>query len=179
MDTRENHMEIFSVIKSRRSVRQFKDESVDRKDLEKIVAAGIEAPSGCNAQLRHYIIVDSPQVMDHIRPVSRAIESAPAAIVLLIEPAATKFGEFWIQDASAAMENMLLAAVALGYGACWVEGQVRPCEDHLRTVLGVPGHLRVWSLMSVGRPAALPERPAKSDFADVVHYNRFGAEDAC
>jgi nitroreductase len=166
-------MEFFSVINSRRSVRKFKDGPVDRGDLEKIVAAGIEAPSGCNAQLRRYIIVDSPAVMDRVRSISNALGSAPAAIVLLVEPQGTKFGEFWIQDASAAMENMLLAAVALGYGGCWVEGAVRPNEDLLREVLGVPDNLRVWSLTPIGRPAESPARQPKSEFAEVTGYNGF------
>jgi len=167
-------MECFEAIYSRRSVRKFKDDPVPRADLEKIVAAGIEAPSGCNAQLRQYVIVDCPQVMEAVRSVSAAVDSAPAAIVLLIEPKPTNFGEFWIQDASAAMENMLLAAVALGYGACWVEGALRRHEDRLRRALGVPANLRVWSLMPVGLPAEAPARPAKSQYAEVTHYNRFG-----
>ncbi len=167
-------MDILTAIHSRRSVRKFTDEAVPRDDLERIVAAGIEAPSGCNLQLRQYVIVDSPEVMDHIRRVSKWLASAPAAIVIVVEPTATRYGELWIQDASAAMENMLLAAVGMGYGACWVEGVVRRNEDHLREVLALPEHLRVWSLTPIGRPAEAPERPEKSSFTDVTHYNRFG-----
>ncbi len=165
---------VFSVINSRRSVRKFAAEPVPRDVLEKIVAAGIEAPSGCNMQFRHYIIVDDPAVMAKIRPTSSALATAPAAIVILMEPKGTKYGEFWMQDASAAMENMLLAAVALGYAACWVEGGVRPSEDFLREVLGVPEHLRVWSLLPVGRAAEDPQRPPKPDPPEITHYNAFG-----
>ncbi len=172
-------MEFFKAVESRRSVRQFLPAAVPRAALERIVmddvAAGIEAPSGCNLQLRQYVIVDDPAVMAELRPASRALATAPAAIAILLEPQGTRFGEFWIQDASAAMQNMLLAAVALGYGACWIEGAVRPHEDELRRVLGVPEGLRVWSILSVGKPAEAPERPAKSPFAEVVHHNRFGS----
>jgi len=143
--------------------------------LEKIVAAGVEAPSGCNMQLRQYVIVDDPAVMEQIRPFSGAMADAPAAIVLLVDPKGTRFGEFWVQDASAAMENMLLAAVALGYGACWVEGALRRCEDELRRILGVPEHLRIWSLLPVGKPAGQPTRPPKPEPGEISHYNRFGA----
>ncbi|HOF19530.1 MAG TPA: nitroreductase family protein [Phycisphaerae bacterium] len=167
-------MDVFEAIHRRRSVRNFTGDPVVAADLEKIVAAGIEAPSGCNMQLRQYVIVDDPAVMDKLRPLSGAIDGAPAAIVLLVDPQPTRYGEFWIQDASAAMENMLLAAEALGYGACWVEGALRRCEETLRELLGVPANLRVWSLMSVGRAAKTPPRPAKSEFAQVVHRNRFG-----
>ena len=112
--------------------------------------------------------------MEKIRPVSSAIGGAPAAIVLLVEPRGTQYGEFWIQDASAAMENMLLAAVAMGYGGCWVEGQIRTHEEQLCEILGVPDSLRVWSLTPIGTPAGEPTRPPKSAVEKVVHHNRFG-----
>ncbi|MCG3179130.1 MAG: Albonoursin synthase [Phycisphaerae bacterium] len=168
-------MEFFEAIDTRRSVRQYLPEPVPRETLQRIVAAGVEAPSGCNLQLRQYVIIDDPGLMDRIRPVSRALAGAPAAIVLLVEPRATDFGmEFWVQDASAAMQNMLLAATALGYAGCWVEGALRRSEDLLRRELGVPGGLRIWSLTPVGRPVAIPARPAKPAPAEVTHYNRFG-----
>ena len=165
---------VFSVINARRSVRKFTPEPVPREVLERIVAAGVEAPSGCNMQFRHYIIVDDPAVMDRIRPASKVLATAPAAIVILMEPKGTKYGEFWMQDASAAMENMLLAAVALGYAACWVEGAIRRSEDLLRKALGVPKRLRVWSLLPVGKAAEDPKRPPKPAPAEITHYNAFG-----
>jgi len=165
----------FSVVNTRRSVRKFTDEAVPREVLEKIVAAGVEAPSGVNAQLRQYIIVDDPETMERVRFASGALKSAPAAIVIVMDPQATKHGEFWVQDASAAMQNMLLAAVALGYAACWIEGAVRRCEDDLKKVLGVPKGLRVWSLLPVGKAAETPQRPTKPAPEDVTHHNRFNA----
>lgn len=168
-------MDLLDAIRSRRSVRAYHEEPVPRDVLKQIVAAGIEAPSGCNLQLRQYVIIDDPGVMEQIRPMSPALKGAPAAIVLLVEPRGTKYSEFWVQDASAAMENMLLAAVALGYAGCWVEGQVRgEWEDKLRRILKVPAGLRVWSLTPVGKAAAEPERPSKSAPQQVTHYNRFG-----
>jgi len=167
-------MDFFDVVNARRSVRKFLPGPVPRADLERIVAAGVEAPSGCNLQLRQYVIVDDPAVVEKIRPMSKALAGAPAIIVVLVEPTGTKYGEFWVQDASAAIENMLLAAVALGYASCWVEGQVRRREDDLRKLLGVPEPLRVWSLMPVGRPAETPSRPPKPDPADITHHNAFG-----
>ena len=167
-------MEFFEVVQERRSVRQYRPEPVPRDVLERIVATGIEAPSGCNMQLRQYVIVDDPPLMDRLRPVSGAMKGAPAAIVLLLEEKGTPYGEFYVQDASAAMENMLLAAVALGYAACWVEGALRPSEQQVRELLGVPEDLRVWALLPVGKPAATPPRPPKSDRAEVTYYNRYG-----
>ena len=168
-------MDFFDAVMTRRSVREYLPEAVGRDVLGRIVAAGVEAPSGCNMQLRQYVIVDDPAVMERIRPLSGAMTGAPAAIVLLVEPKGTRFGEFWVQDASAAMENMLLAAVALGYAACWVEGALRRCEDELRRILAVPEHLRIWSLLPVGKPAGQPRRPPKPEAGEITHYNHFGA----
>jgi nitroreductase len=167
-------MEFFDAVKRRRSVRQYRDAPVGRDVLRQIVAAGVEAPSGCNLQLRQYVIVDDPAVMGRVRTFSTALQTAPAMIALLVEPEATEYGEFWVQDASAAMENMLLAAVALGYDACWVEGAIRRVEGELREILGVPDHLRVWSLVTVGEAAERPSRPPKPPADRITYLNRFG-----
>ena len=173
-DAERKPMDLFEAISSRRSVRKFQLDPVPRDVLQQIIATGIEAPTGCNKQYKQYVIVDDPEVMDRIRPLSQAIDGAPAAIVLLVEPKGTPYGEFWIQDASAAMQNMLLAAVALGYAACWVEGAIRKCEGELREILAVPENLRIWSLLPVGKPGQQPARPPKSDAPEVTHHNRYG-----
>ncbi|MCE5327457.1 MAG: nitroreductase family protein [Planctomycetaceae bacterium] len=165
---------VLSAIMTRRSIRKFTGAAVPRGALEQIVAAGVEAPSGCNMQSRQYIIVDDAAVLDQIRPCSTALASAPAAIVLLTDAKSTPYGEFWVQDAAAAMENMLLAAHALGYGAVWIEGALRRSEDLLRTALAVPPELRIWSMLPVGTPAETPPRPPKPAAGEVTHYNRFG-----
>ncbi|MGC9453498.1 MAG: nitroreductase family protein [Phycisphaerae bacterium] len=170
-------MDALTAIHARRSVRKFRPDPVGREDLKRIVAAAVDAPSGCNAQLRQYIVVDDPELMDKLRPYSHALESAPAAVVLLIDPKPTEFGEFWVQDASAAMENMLIAATALGYGSCWVEGAIRRHEKEIAKLLGVPEPLRVWSVMPVGKPEETPRRPTKPDLADVTHFNTFAQRD--
>ena len=170
-------MDFFETVSARRSVREYLGEPVGRDVLEKIVAAAVEAPTGCNMQLKQYLIVDDPAVLEKVRPLSKALKGAPAVIVLLVEPTGTQYGEFWVQDASAAMENMLLAAVALGYAGCWVEGQVRPNEEKLRGMLGVGDELRVWSLTPIGKPAAAPARPPKPRPGEVTHYNRFGTKE--
>ncbi len=166
-------MDLFEAIHTRRSVRSYRPDPVGREVLEKIVACGVEAPSGCNMQLRQYVIVDDPALMEQLYPVSSALSGAPAGIVLLIEPRGNKFGEFYVQDASAAIENMLLAAVALGLSACWVEGAVRRHEEALRKLLAVPDPYRVWAILPIGRAAVSPVRPPKPAAKDVTHYNRF------
>ena len=170
-------MDFFETVQTRRSIREYQPEPVPRDILEKIVSTGIEAPSGCNMQLRQYIIADDPAVVDQLRPASAAMKGCQAVIVLVMDPKGTKYGEFWVQDASAAMENMLLAAVALGYGSCWIEGALRRCENDLCDILHVPEPLRVWAMMPIGKPVKMPPRPEKSAPADVVHINTFASQE--
>ncbi len=166
-------MDLYTAINTRRSVRSYADAPVSRDALRRIVQAGIEAPTGCNMQLRQFIIVDDADLIAQLAGLG-VTKGAPAAVVILMDPQGTPYGEFWVQDASATMENMLLAAVAEGLGACWVEGQVTPKEPELRKILGVPDHLRLWSIMAVGTPTAQPDRPPKPDFDQIVHFNRSG-----
>lgn len=166
-------MDLYEAINVRRSIRSYTDDPVSQDALQRIVQAGIEAPTGCNMQLRQFIIVDDADVIGRLAKLGVS-KGAPAVVVILMDPQGTPYGEFWVQDASATMENMLLAAVAEGLGACWVEGQVTPKEPQLRKILGVPQGLRVWSVMAVGTPTAQPGRPPKPDFDQIVHFNRFG-----
>jgi nitroreductase len=167
-------MEFFEVIAARRSVREFLPEQIPAATLRKIVAAGIEAPSGGNAQLRHYVVVNDPALLDRICPLNRALTGAPAVIVLVMEPKAMPYGEYWVQDASAAMQNMLLATTALGLAACWIEGGKARWQQPVAELLAVPSHLKVWAMMPVGKPALSPPRPPKPALDDVCYMNRFG-----
>jgi nitroreductase len=167
-------MDLYDAINTRRSIRRFEDTPVPREVLSRIAQAGIEAPTGCNKQLRHFIIVDDEKALIALDALGLS-KGAPACIVIVMDPTATPYGAFWMQDASAAMENMLLAAVAEGLGACWIEGQVIPAEDDLRALFGVPDDLRVWSLLPVGVPAESPARPPKPTFDEMVSFNQFKA----
>ena len=166
-------MDLYTAINTRRSVRSYTDAPVSRDVLKRIVQAGIEAPTGCNMQLRQFIVVDDADVIAQLADLG-VTKGAPAAVVILMDPQGTPYGEFWVQDASATMENMLLAAVAEGLAACWVEGQVTPKEPELRKILHVPDGLRIWSVMPVGTPTAQPDRPPKPSLEDIVHFNKFG-----
>lgn len=166
-------MDLYDAINKRRSIRSYTSDPVDREALKRIVQAGIEAPTGCNMQLRQFIVVDDAAVIDQLAELGMT-KGAPAAVVIVMDPQGTPYGEFWVQDASATMENMLLAAVAEGLGACWVEGQVTPKEGKLRTILHVPENLRIWSIMAVGHPTEHPARPPKPEFDEIVHFNLFG-----
>ena len=132
-------------INTRHSYRgTFSAEPVPREDLEIIASAGIGAPSGCNKQTTDLVVVDDPEVLKKIKetldpPVA---QTAPAMIIVLTRRInAYRDRCFAVQDYSAAIENMLLAIVELGYQSCWYEGHItdedRIC-DKIAAILNVP-----------------------------------------
>ena len=81
-----------------------------------------------------------------------------AIIAVVMDPSS----RWWVEDASAAVENMLLASVALGYGACWLEGYTLPREEEFKELLGIPKSKRLITLVPVGVPAEVTGRGEKA-----------------
>ncbi|HDO41379.1 MAG TPA: nitroreductase family protein, partial [Candidatus Bathyarchaeota archaeon] len=105
------------------------------------------------------------------------IEEAPVVIVVCADESRSSWAYgsrgaslYCIQDTAAATENMLLAACALGLGACWV-GAFR--EDEVKRILKVPGGLRPVAIVPIGYPAERPNPPPKRPLEEVVHYESF------
>lgn len=170
-----------NTIATRHSYRgKFSDERVPREDLETIARCGIDAPSGCNKQTTDLIVVDDKDTLDKIKslidpPVAK---TAPAMIVVLTRRInAYRDRCFAIQDYSAAIENMLLAIVELGYQSCWYEGHItdedRIC-DKIASVLGVPGEYDVVCILPVGKALDDFHAPSKKAFSERVCFNHFG-----
>lgn len=121
-------MDALKAIEFRTSYRgRYKPEAVPRDDLLAILRAGLAAPSGCNKQTASLIAVDDPDTLKQLRAVIQPPigETAPAMICVLTQRIPAYRGRcFAVQDYAAAIENMLLAIVALGYQSCWVEGHI-------------------------------------------------------
>lgn len=172
-----------NVIGTRHSYRgKFSSDPVPRKDLEIIANAGIDAPSGCNKQTTDLVVVDNPKLLDELKGVidPPVAQTAPAMIVVLSRKInAYRDRCFAIQDYSAAIENMLLAIVELGYQSCWYEGHItdddRIC-DKIAAVLGVPDEYDVVCILPVGKALDDFHAPSKRSFAERVKFNGFGKE---
>jgi len=169
-----------NVIGTRHSYRgKFASDPVPRKDLEIIANAGIDAPSGCNKQTTDLVVVDDPKLLDELKGVidPPVAQTAPAMIVVLSRKInAYRDRCFAIQDYSAAIENMLLAIVELGYQSCWYEGHItdddRIC-DKIAAVLGVPDEYDVVCILPVGKALDDFHAPSKRSFAARVKFNGF------
>ena len=167
-----------NTIATRHSYRgAFLQENVPEEDLITIARAGTDAPSGCNKQTTDVIVVNDPEVLARIKaqidpPVAG---TAPAMIVVLtIRINAYRDRCFAVQDYSAAIENMLLAIVELGYQSCWYEGHItdddRIC-DKIASVLNVPEDYDVVCILPVGKAADEFHAPGKKPFSERVRFN--------
>ncbi|MBR4887885.1 MAG: nitroreductase family protein [Clostridia bacterium] len=167
-------------IMNRHSYRgKYKSTPVPREDLKKILEAGLAAPSGCNTQTTSLIAVDDPAVLQQLHGVidPPVGESAPAMICVLTRRInAYRDRCFAVQDYSAAIENMLLAIVALGYQSCWIEGHITDTDrigDRMAKILGVPEEYELVCFLPVGIAETTPTPPKKKAFEERAWFNSF------
>ncbi len=175
-------MDLFAAIERRYSYRgPYRDNPVPREDLERIVQAGLNAPSGKNAQTTSFVIVDDPALVKTIgsmHPANQALRRAIALIACVIDrrPEAVYEGySFQVEDCAAAVENMLLAITALGYGSVWIDGWLRGegRAEKIGGLLGLPGEKVIRVLLPVGVPAEEGPRKEKKPFRERAWYNRW------
>jgi nitroreductase len=163
-------MDALEAIRKRRSVRDYTGDPVPREDLEKIVDAGRWAPSGYNRQPWDFIVITERGTIDQLKVVAQWMEKAGAVIAVALDPSS----EFWLEDGAAAIENMLIASTALGYGSCWLEGDTLPLEGKFKSLLNVPEEKRLLTLIPIGVPAKWPNQEKKALEA-VIHWERYQA----
>ena len=161
-------MDVFEAIHQRRSVRSYSGAPIPRPDLEKIVDAGRLAATGSNCQPWDFIVITRPKMIERMGKVYQWMGEAGAIIAIVLDPST----RYWLEDGSAAAQNMLLACTGLGYGSCWVEGGVIPFENELKQLLGVPDDRRLLILVTVGAPAEWPS-VEKKPLEEVLHWERY------
>jgi len=162
-------MEALEAIRKRRSVRKYTGDPIPRKDLETIVDAGRMAASGSNRQPWEFVVVTERAMIDKLKIASQWMEQAGAIIAVVLDPGS----RWWLEDGSAAIENMLIASTALGYGSCWLEGYTLPREDELKALLGIPDDKRLLSLVPIGVPVEWPTRE-KKPLEEILYWEHYG-----
>lgn len=173
-------MDALHALMNRRSYRgKYKDTPVPREDLRRILEAGLAAPSGCNKQTVSLIAVDDPALLQRLHAVIQPPvgETAPAMICVLTRRIiAYRDRCFATQDYAAAIENMLLAIVALGYQSCWYEGHITDDDrigDQMARILGVPEDYELVCFLPVGVAEEEPKPPRKKGFEERAWFNGF------
>jgi nitroreductase len=161
-------VEALEAIRKRRSVRQYTGESIPRKDLETIIDAGRLAATGHNQQPWDFIVVTDRAMISRLKIASQWMDQAAAIIAVVMDPSS----RWWVEDGAAAVENMLIASTALGYGSCWLEGYTVPLEEQFKTLLGVPKEKRLLTLVPIGVPVEWPTQQ-KKPLEEVIHWERY------
>ncbi len=170
-------MEALEAILSRRSIRRYTSEPVAEETVSELLRAAMSAPSANNLQPWHFVVVDDREVLDAIQefhPYSKMLSEAPLAILVCGDSRAEDKQSYMIQDCSAATQNLLLAAYAVGLGAVWLgihprQGRIEGC----RKLFDLPDHILPLALIAIGHPA---ERKPRADRFDPsrVRRNRWG-----
>ena len=172
-------MDFFDVVKKRYTHKEsFLPDPVPLSDLELIAEAGLTAPSGSNSQSVRLVILpdrEALQPLCDIRP-TISLRTAPAAIALFTD-SATQTGDmnFEIEDYSAAAENLLLAATALGYASVWLDSPYfsEDKEYAARTLLGAPDSCRLRVVVPIGLPDGPGSRRSKLPLSERMFYRKY------
>ncbi len=165
-------MDAMDAILGRRSIRRYTAKPVPDTLVTELLRAAMAAPSAGNEQPWHFVVVRDRAVLDAIpkfHPYSAMLKYASVAIVVCGDLSKEKFKGFWVQDCSAATENLLLAATAKGLGAVWTA--LHPFEDRvagMRRLLSLPENIIPLSLVPLGFPEEQPGRADRFD-AGRVH----------
>ena len=173
-------MDIFDAIQKRYSYRgEFSETPVPRSDLEKIVQAGIQAPSGCNEQVVSFVIVDDAELLAKIARivVKPVCATARAMIVCVADPRPVYNNlSFAVEDCAAAVENMLLAITALGYATVWLDGTLRVENRAARIgeIIGVPPDKIIRIILPIGVPKEPGTQRERLPFNRRAWFNRWG-----
>ena len=156
-------MEMYEGIMTRRSIRSFKADHIDRAEVEDIIRAGMYAPSAVNCQPWHYMIIDDRSLLDRImdiHPYAKMLKEAPCAILVLGDEDLQHAPGYWVVDCGAATQNILLAAHSKGIGSVWLGLHPREQrKEGIRQLFDLPGHIQPFALVALGYPNETKQAP--------------------
>ena len=160
----------------RRSIRKYTGEPVSDDQVRRLLEAAMAAPSAGDERPWHFVVIRDPQLRDGVQaihPYAHMVPQADLAILVCGDETLEQHKGYWVQDCSAATENLLVEAVEQGLGAVWLG--IHPIADRVegfRRLLGIPKHVIPFALVAVGHPA---EQKPPADRYDPrrVHRDRW------
>lgn len=163
-------------ILERRSIRKYTDEPVSEEDIRDLLKSAMSAPSAGNGQPWEFIVVRDKQLLMEItgvHPYAGMLAEAPLAIIACGNLEKEKYKDYWVQDCSAATENVLIAAQDKGLGAVWLGvypnmGRV----DSIKRIFNIPEHVIPLNVIAVGHPGEKKE-PADRYDEKRIHLDKW------
>ncbi|MBI5363913.1 MAG: nitroreductase family protein [Planctomycetes bacterium] len=164
--------DFWDALYTRRSVRKFEKEPIPRELVRQVLHAGIWAPSSCNYQMWDFVAVDDPAVNAELARLSAQMGNAPVNVVVAYGRDFSEEGWANVQSASAAIQNMSLAAHVLGLGTFWITQMGD--REKVRAVVGLPEDRLVVAVLALGKPKGEPRKgPKRRPLAQVAHFNHY------
>jgi nitroreductase len=173
-------MDIFQVIRDRRSIRKYKDMPVEQEKIERILDAARLAPSWKNMQCWRFLVLTDAEKRAKVleafpddNPGKKAIAMAPVVIVVCADPRESDVEngiEYYVADTAIAFEHLCLAAHALGLGTCWM-GWYN--EARVKASLGVPEAVRIVGITPLGYPDQEPKPRPRKELHEMAFFNEW------
>jgi len=163
-------MDAIQVLKTRRCIRAYTSQPISREMLADLVDCGRLAATAINIQPWEFVVVTGRDALRAIADTTdhgKMIAGAAACIVVL-----SRDTKYYLEDGSAATQNILLAARAHGLGGCWVAGDKKVYAPSILRIIGAPAEFKLISLIPLGYPAEEPEKE-KRPLSDVLHWERY------
>lgn len=164
-------MDVLEAIKTRRSIRNYSEKKVSEKEILEILEAGRWAPSGLNNQPWKFIIAANPEIKQKIAEQTKysdTINSAPLIIAVFLDKTESYDRIKDIQAVGACIQNMLLAAHALGLGGCWI-GEILKNKEKVNKILSAPENLELMAVLTIGHPKELTQEADRKEINKLVH----------
>jgi nitroreductase len=149
-----DQMDAMETILTRRSVRNYINKKVPEKIISELLNAAVSAPSAGNEQPWHFVIIDKKEILDEVttfHPNAKMLLEAPLGILVCGDLGLESFKGYWMLDCSAATQNILLSARALGLGACWLG--IYPRNNRItkiKEMMKLPDNIIPFALISIG-----------------------------
>jgi nitroreductase len=173
-------LDVFEAIKERRSIRNFRDETILKHDIDHLIEASLWAPSAGNIHPLGLVIVRDANTKCKLSEAAlnqTFIQKAPVCFVFCADVNRSRRGYgrrgeelYSLQDTAAAVQNLLLAAQALGLGTCWVGAFD---EMKVAKVVNAPYNMKPVAIVPLGYPAEYPVAPFRRSVSEIVHYETF------
>jgi nitroreductase len=174
---------MIDLLRKRRSIRKYLNKAVDKASLDILIEALLRSPSSLNNRPWEFVIVDKPELLSKLSKVKKYgsdfLAKSPLGIAVCADSSKS---DVWVEDCSIASIFVQLAAESLGLGSCWIQIRERnysdnkTSEEYIQEILGIPGHIKVASIISIGWPDET-KKPVPKNSLDYqkIRYNNYNA----